>query len=96
MVKPRKEQLDTLGGSEGETYEIDAGGNFIFTPNANTLAGVLAGDNITGGYDISMSDGDAIIAPDGHIELNALSTGANPALINFQEVLHVLLSFHHV
>jgi len=95
-TKPRKEQLATTGASSGDTIEVD-GSAFVFAandPGASSLADTLIVGNTTDGYDISLSDGDTIIAPDGYIDLNVLSTGLNNPLIRFQEDSIDFLTFN--
>lgn len=73
MVKSRKEQFDTTGGSLGDTYEVDASGNLIFSPNAvgvNTLAEVLATGNTADGYNIDLNSGSTLISSDGTVTVN--------------------------
>ncbi len=52
---------------------------------SQTLAQTLVLGNVTGGTDISMTDGDAIVAPDGYLDLNILSSGLNSPLIRFKK-----------
>jgi len=52
---------------------------------SQTLAQTLVLGNVTGGTDISMTNGDAIVAPDGYLDLNVLTGGINPPLIRFKK-----------
>jgi len=82
-TKPRKEQFATTGGSTGDTIEIDAGGDFIFTPNNSaiqTLAETLGAGNTTDGSNIDVTSGDAVVGSSGFLDLNVLTGGSGPAV----------------
>ena len=68
-------------------FTDDVGTDFVLNVagGGEALDATLVLGNTTGGTDISMTDGDAIVASDGHLDLNVESTGANSPLIRFQE-----------
>jgi hypothetical protein len=61
---------------------------------SQTLAQTLILGNVTGGTNISMTNGDMVIAPDGYLDLNVLSSGLNPELIRFKKDGSDFLTFN--
>lgn len=78
-------------------FTDDAGVDWVLNSAAaasETLAETLNNSNSTDGYNIVISDGDDIRAPDGYLDLNVLSGGANPELIRFQKDSTDFLTFN--